>query len=88
MKIGDIQEIKTPLLIFYKNRYNKKSCLKENYVSQKFGHKYFSYNDALKIGYIRSDIENNISHLTEKEYYILITSLLYSLDKISNTVGH
>jgi len=26
--------------------------------------------------------------LTDKEYYILLASLLYSVDKVANTVGH
>jgi adenine-specific DNA methylase len=41
-----------------------------------------------KIGFIRENIENNKSNLTDKEYYILLASLLYSVDKIANTVGH
>ncbi|GMV00254.1 MAG: hypothetical protein AMXMBFR51_29860 [Ignavibacteriota bacterium] len=74
----------------YINRYNSLSDkrLKENYFSSYFSNKYFSYNSALKIGYIRDDIENNKGILTEKEYFILITSLMYSADKIANTVGH
>ena len=40
------------------------------------------------IGEIREEIENNKANLTEKEYCILIASLLYSSDKIANTVGH
>lgn len=61
--------------------------LSDNYVSTNFGGKYFSYNDSLKIGYIREIIEN-ANDLNEKEKDILIASLLYSADKAANTVGH
>ena len=62
--------------------------LDENYFSINFGGKYFSKNSAKIIGFIRENIEENKNNLTEKEYYILIASLLYSTDKIANTVGH
>ena len=62
--------------------------LKENYFSKHFAGKYFSNNSAKIVGFIRQNIEENKSLLTEKEYYILLASLLYSTDKIANTVGH
>lgn len=62
------------------------SNIPENYVSINFGNKYFSYADALIIGYIREQIE--IIKVSEKERNILLASLLYSADKSANTVGH
>lgn len=62
--------------------------LSENYFSKSFGGKYFSQNSAKIIGFIRENIEQNKSNLTNKEYCILIASLLYSIDRIANTVGH
>ena len=62
--------------------------LDENYFSKNFGGKYFSKNSAKIIGFIRGNIERNKNNLLNKEYYILIASLLYSVDKIANTVGH
>ncbi len=62
--------------------------LEENYFSKNFGGKYFSHNSAKIIGFIRENIEENKENLTDKEYSILIASLLYSVDKIANTVGH
>lgn len=74
------------------NKYNSIDVkqIDDNYVSINFGDKYFSYNDAKVIGYIRQDIEDKLSSnsINKKEYYILLASLLYSFDKISNTVGH
>ena len=61
--------------------------ISSNYVSDNFGGKFFSLNDALLIGYIREYIENEKS-LNKKEYSILLASLLYSADKAANTVGH
>ena len=62
--------------------------LPDNYFSNIYAHKYFSVNDAKKIGYIRDDIELNKENLTKREYCYLITSLMYAADKIANTVGH
>lgn len=62
--------------------------LGDNYFSVNFGGKYFSTNSAKIIGFIRENIEENKSKLTEREYNMLISSLLYSVDKIANTVGH
>lgn len=62
--------------------------LDKNYFSINFGGKYFSKDSAKIIGFIRENIEENKNKLTEREYHILIASLLYSTDKIANTVGH
>ena len=72
------------------NSYNRIQAdrLPENYFSKYFGGKYFSNNSAKVIGFVRQNIEENKSFFSEKEYHILIASLLYSADKIANTVGH
>jgi adenine-specific DNA-methyltransferase len=62
--------------------------LDDNYFSKNFGGKYFSKPSAKIIGFIRENIDENRANLTEKEYYILLASLLYSIDKAANTVGH
>lgn len=62
------------------------NILKENYFSDIYGNKYFSMSDAKKIGYIRDRISS--IRLTERERYILLASLMYTADKIANTVGH
>ncbi len=62
--------------------------LEENYFSKNFGDKFFDYNNAKIIGYIREDIENKKATLTEKERSILLATLIYNIDKIANTVGH
>ena len=60
----------------------------DNYFSEKFGGKYFHINTAKKIGYIRTEIEALKAELSDKEYNILLSSLLYTIDKVANTVGH
>lgn len=66
----------------------KVTSLKSNYISNNFGNKFFNLNDAKIIGFIREKIEIYKSNLNSKEYNILLASLLYSLDKCANTVGH
>lgn len=78
-------------LILLKNYFNQLlNTLKANYFSENFGDKFFSLNDAKKIGWIREEIEQLFlaNKINQKEYYILLTSLIYSLDRVSNTVGH
>ncbi len=64
------------------------SDLEPNYFSESYGDRYFSMENAKKIGYIRDFIESGKDKITKREYWILITSLMYSADKIANTVGH
>ena len=70
--------------------YNNIENIEDNYFSKTYKNTYFSENDCKKIGYIREDIENKYADnkINEREKYILITSLLYSMDRIANTVGH
>lgn len=62
----------------------------ENYFSKNFSNTYFDANNAKKIGIIRDDIEKLFEKkiITEREKSYLITSLIYALDRIANTVGH
>ena len=69
--------------IIYLNNLN---AIEDNYFSQNFGSTYFTINNARKIGLIREKIE--IISDNEAEKYALITSLLYAVDKVANTVGH
>ena len=75
------EEFNESKLLEYKEKYNhlKSSEIKDNYVSDNFGNKFFSYNDAKKIGYIRENIEKEYkkNNINFKEYNILISSLLY-----------
>ena len=60
----------------------------ENYFSKNFGGKFYEHNLSKIIGYIRQDIEDKKNELTEKEYNILLATLIYNIDKLANTVGH
>lgn len=62
--------------------------LKENYFSACFGGKYYSLRDAAVIGEIREEIEKARKTLSDREYCILLASLVYSMDRVANTVGH
>jgi len=74
----------------YIDSYNSLSELKDNYFSINFSNTYFSEENCKKIGFIREDIEEKYINgiLNIRERAILITSLLYAMDKIANTVGH
>ena len=65
-------------------------AIPENYMSNTFSNTYFSHDDCKKIGFIREKIEEykNAGMINKRERAILITSLLYSMDKIANTCGH
>ncbi len=62
--------------------------LPENYFSENFGGKFYEHNVAKQIGHIRQDIEDLRPELTEKEYNILLATLIYNIDRLANTVGH
>lgn len=71
----------------YYNSLNPDS-LEDNYFSINFGGKYYDYNVSKCIGYIREHIEAHKTEMTEKEYNILLATLIYNIDKLANTVGH
>lgn len=68
------------------NFYNRELRTESNYFSDNFSNKFFSHNDCLKIGSIREHIAN--SNLCRLQKDVLLASLIYSMDKIANTVGH
>lgn len=72
------------------NRLNNKEVKRDNYVSKNFGGNYFTINNAKKIGYIREEIKKlkKDKQINNREEAILITSLLYAMDKVANTCGH
>lgn len=87
MSNGEIDLKKIDETIVKLNSIDSKK-IKENYFSKIYSYKYFSKNDSKKIGFIRDYIEDNKNEFSEREYYYLLTSLIYAADKISNTVGH
>lgn len=84
---GDWDEEKVLQIINEFNGIDAKK-LPGNYFSDNYGDKYFDLLSAKKIGYIRDLIEERKDILTEKEYSVLIASLIYSIDRIANTLGH
>lgn len=77
-------------IIEYVVSYNATEKCEENYMTQNFADTYFSKKDCARIGYIREDIEHNYKNgkLNKRERAVLITSLLYAMDKIARTCGH
>ena len=74
----------------YVEYFNSDLSYEENYMTANFSNTYFSDVVCSKIGFIREYIENEfrLKKINEKERAMLITSLLYALDKIANTCGH
>ncbi len=70
--------------------YNSIVVNEDNYMSENFADTYFSLEDCKKIGFIREDIEKKYKErkINNRERALLITSLLYGMDKIANTCGH
>lgn len=70
--------------------YNQMIIEQDNYMSVNFANTYFSLEDCRKIGFIRQDIEDRFEegNINTRERALLITSLLYAMDKIANTCGH
>lgn len=68
--------------------FNECNPIGENYVSINFGGTYFTKHNARKIGFIREEIEKMSNELSNREKALLITSLIYAMDKVANTVGH
>ena len=73
-------------------QYNSMTAADENYMTQTYGDRYFSTENASKIFCIREDIERRKGNheVNEREYALLIMSLLYAVQQadVSRTVGH
>lgn len=82
---------KNSINTFYK-KYNDLNPvnIEENYFSINYGDKFFSKEDAKVIGYIREDLEisKEEKKINDKEFAILLSSLVFSIDRIANTCGH
>lgn len=74
----------------YIEKYNHIDSNEENYYSKNFADTYLSKKNMKKVGYIRDniDLEYKRNKINDREKACLITSLIYSIDRIANTVGH
>jgi len=64
--------------------------LPHNYFSKNFANTYFDLGNSKRIGHIREDIEQLFlnKEISKREKAYLLTSLMYAMDRIANTVGH
>lgn len=78
------------IIIDFVVMYNAVTECGDNYMTENFADTYFSRKDCSKIGFIRENIEENHKNgtINNRERAILITSLLYAMDKIAVTCGH
>ena len=86
------ESVDVPKLKAYVDDFNALAAesLPDNYMSINFSDTYYSGNNCRKIGYIREEIESLSTQdkINERERAVLITTLLYAMDKIANTCGH
>lgn len=84
------QEYSKEKISKYVMYYNSAKMNHANYMTKNFADTYFSKSDCCRIGYIRQNIEDEFraKRINERERAILITSLLYAMDKIAQTCGH
>jgi len=65
---------------------SKINIFSDNYFSKNYGNTFFSVENARKIGAIREEIDKVADNMEERD--VLLTSLIYAVDKVANTVGH
>ena len=86
------EKINLPFLLKRLSEYNniKPEKISNNYFSKNFANTYFDSPNCKIIGFIRNDIKRLYLKklINERERAYLITSLIYALDRIANTVGH
>ena len=84
------EQINETKLQHYLSDFNELEVIDDNYFSINFSDTFFSEKNCRKIGFIRDKIDSLFLQKTinkrEKDY--LLTSLLYGMDHIANTVGH
>jgi len=70
--------------------YNSLVVREDNYMTENFADTFFDRANCAKIGFIREDIEKHYKDgmINDRERALLITALLYAMDKIANTCGH
>lgn len=74
----------------YIDLFNSLRTEEENYMTENFAGTFFTHTNCSRIGYIRQRIEDDYyaGELNDMERAMLITSLIYAMDKVSNTTGH
>lgn len=75
-------------LLEYYNDYDASN--EANYMSENFADTYFDRMTTQKIGFVREDIEDRFynQEVNERERAMVVTSLIYAMDRISHTCGH
>lgn len=84
------ESVRLELLKDLVTTYNQLNTASENYMTENFTDTYFSKTDCSKIGEIRENIEcqYKANVINERERAILVTALIYAMDRIANTCGH
>lgn len=83
----DLTKINRLLLAY--NSLDAREC-GENYYSVNFSDTYLSHKNLRKVGFIRDHVDQlrDTGKVNQREHALLVTSLLYAVDRIANTFGH
>ena len=85
------EKIRKTIVNKHLKKYNNlDATVRDNYFSRNFSNTYFDLNNSKLIGHIRDDIDKSyeLERINKRERAYLITTLIYALDRIANTVGH
>lgn len=84
------EDYRPQLIIKFTNFLNSINTDVENYVRKNFADTYFPADDCSKIGEARQLVQEayNLKLINTREHSILVTSIIYGMDRIANTVGH
>lgn len=84
------EDYRPEMIVRFVTFLNSLTTNEDNYVRRNFADTYFSAADCSKIGLARETVEQaRRTHLiNDREHAILVTSILYGMDRIANTVGH
>lgn len=84
------QDYRPELIVRFVKFFNHLETSEDNYVRRNFADTYFLADDCSVIGEAREIVKqaHDRGITNEREYAILVTSILYGMDRVANTVGH
>lgn len=69
------------------SNFNQIHNVKSNYLEKELGNRYFTQSNASLIDQARQWLEDHKKSFNQREFDIILTSILYATDRVANTVG-
>lgn len=84
------QQYRPGVIVRFVGFFNDLETDEDNYVRRNFADTYFRADDCSVIGEAREIVKQAYDRgiINEREHAILVTSILYGMDRVANTVGH